>query len=125
MRVLKRADRSGAPPRAGEPWPLASVEIVEARDEENIARSFVDRAILEGWASFDRGSFVIHAEPETLTYRIVRGPGRYCAHCHAPLDDEQQARAHLELEHADEASPDSENPAGWYVSDYYACEKGA
>ena len=122
MRVLKRADRSGSEPAPGEAWPLAGVEVLDARDEENVARSAVDRWILDGVASLDRGKLVLHSKPK-LTYAIVRWPGRYCCHCYAPLDNENEARAHLEDEHDGAESPDPSNPAGWYVADYYECKK--
>jgi hypothetical protein len=122
MRVLKRADRSGPEPAAGESWPLASVEILDAKDHENVARSAVDRWIFDGVASLDRGQLVLHSKPK-LTYEIVRWPGRYCCHCYAPLDNEAEAVAHLDEEHKGKKSPDPNNPSGWYVADYYECEK--
>ncbi len=106
-----------------EPWPLKHIEVVEANDEERVARGFVDRALAEGWATLDRGKLVLHTRPK-LTYRVVRTPGVYCCHCEAELDaGNQTARAHVTDCALGEPSPDPENPAGYRVTDIYELER--
>lgn len=141
MQLHKRADRTGKEPPTNvpdaegnlpradlpvgallEPWPLSHIDVIEANEKESLATSFVDRTILEGWGSLDRGKLILHTKPK-LVYKIVRGPGRYCCHCWAPLGNEDEARSHLAAAHPGLESPDPNNPSGWCVNDYYMCEK--
>jgi len=122
MRLHKRADRSGPEPSEG-PWPLARIDVLQARDEEALASAFVDRAILEGWGTLDRGKLVLHTEPK-LTYTITRPPGVYCCHCGEKLEaGNEVAQDHVAAEHVGETSPDPENPSGYCVTNFYVCEK--
>ena len=125
MKVHIRADRSGPAPGPGESWPIAHVELVEARERENLPTAFVDRAVLEGWATLDRGKLVLHAKPK-VTYTILRGPGRYCCHDDTgPFESAEAAAAYVAANFDGADSPDPDNPAGYRVDNFYACEKAS
>jgi len=57
------------------------------------------------------------------TYRIVRVPGFYCCHCQAQLPDGPTGKVHVTTAHAGKASPDSSNPFGLRLNNFYECTK--
>lgn len=95
LELRKRADRSGEPPAEGEPWPLASVELVgKAPAVHNFADQFVARAIGDGYLEFENAgvamtpgyernpvvagsAIVLHLAAGDLIYDVLEHPGRY------------------------------------------------
>jgi hypothetical protein len=77
------------------------------------------------------GSITLHSENRgDVRFNIIRGPGRWCAHCGIKLEDDDElgimsgvkARAHVATQHAGEASPDPKAPAGYSCPRDYLCE---
>lgn len=92
--------------------------------EQNFSGKMVARGIADGWLSIVRGILVLHADPEDLTYKILRGPGRHCLHCGAVIENDPKgnsAREHMAKEHPGLASPDPQWPHGYKVVDGYEC----
>jgi hypothetical protein len=80
LQLRKLADKAGDPPKKGEPWPLAGIELIgEAPQAHHFGAEFLGRAALEGWLSLTEGKIVLHLTDGDLAYRIVRPPGRYTA----------------------------------------------
>ena len=95
LELRKRADKTGPEPPAGEPWPLAGVELVgEAPKSHNFADTFVARAMQDGYLEFEEMSIaategygrnpvvtgtaiVLHLAGGDLIYEVGEHPGRY------------------------------------------------
>jgi len=112
---------------------LLGVEVVHTGTdaEQHFAPDLVDRAIDEGWMTFDGETLVLHTYGgEDLKYRVRRVPGCYCLHCNAKLEYEPPgapkagtiARAHVAALHAGKASPQPKRwSSGYEVIHFYDC----
>ena len=108
------------------PLPVQSLSLKHTgtHPEQNFSRRLVETGLIEGWVSMSQGTLVVHTDEEDLKYTIVRMPGIYCCHCAAKLDDDAtgaSGRAHMHTMHADTASPDTTNPAGFRQTHAYEC----
>lgn len=123
--------------RDGKPV-VAGVRVLRAGARQNFSTRLVPRAVAEGWLTLSRGQIIVHAAPGArgapddqsgreaagapdLVYRIVRGPGYWCCHCGAALDNDKAAQAHLAAAHKDQPSPDENWPAGFACLNHYEC----
>ena len=100
---------------------VRGVTVLEDGPEQNFSPRLIERGVTEGWLTVQRGEIIIHGDNRTLTYRIVLPPGYYCCHCNRALDDPAEARSHIDEQHADEPSPDDNNPAGYRRDAFFAC----
>ncbi len=112
--------------------PVSGIKILRAGPVQRFTQNFVNGGLQEGWLSMGDGRLVLHAEPEALTYRIVRVPGAYCCHCDEPVEGgltpEAAARtmAYVAQTHPGEECPDPHHPAGYRQENCYTTvlEKG-
>jgi len=100
---------------------VRGVLVLEAGREQNFSPRFIENGVTEGWLTVERGRIIIRGDNQTVTYRIVLPPGYYCCYCNRALDDSPSAQAHIEEAHADEPSPDENNPAGYRRDAFFAC----
>jgi hypothetical protein len=97
------------------------VKILRAGARQNFSPDLLQQGVAQGWISLPKGKVVLHAQGGVVTYVIKRGPGYYCCHCGKSVDDAITARAHLEVEHRGEASPDKQNPSGYCRLNHFEC----
>ena len=121
MRLKRVFDHSSGAPV------LADVEVLRAGAKQKFPAQFVTQAALEGWLRLvpvpgGGSKFALTTTPP-VSYRIVRGPGRYCCHCGVLLSDEEAARAHVATKHAGKPSPDAQNPSGYERINHFDCVK--
>lgn len=92
---------------------------------QNFSTRLVAAAVKEGWMKIGDGTeIVMGVYPETLFYKVLRKPGRYCLHCKEKLPDDERglfAQAHIAEKHAGVPSPDKSNPAGYEVLNGFEC----
>lgn len=95
--------------------------------EQNFSQKMIEAGQAAGFLTISKGELIIHAKPEDLTYKILRGPGYYCCHCGEAIvdanlfvkgdDGEPTDRTigmvHVEEVHGGKESPDSNNPSGY------------
>lgn len=81
---------------------------------------FVDEGLADGWLTLSGTRLVLIGTGGALIYRLDRPPGIYCCHCDAAIDDSEAARTHVSGAHADVASPDASNPAGYRYDHFFA-----
>lgn len=106
--------------------PLDHVEVKHTGTDaaQHFSTRLVETGIAEGWIRIEDGTLILYATPETLTYTIVRLPGRYSCFDQSKLPDDEkgvQARAYIAEHHSGQTSPDPDNPAGYYCINYYDC----
>jgi hypothetical protein len=108
--------------------PLDYVEIQHTgrSQQQNLSGGMIELGLVEGWIDIDMnaGLLTVIAKPENLLYKIVRVPGRYCCYCGEKLGDDTSgeiARGHVRRYHSSEVSPDTQNPAGYCMLNYYEC----
>jgi hypothetical protein len=88
------------------PPPLDYVELKHtgANPEQNFSMGMVVDGLREGWMAFDGDELVLQVKPETLLYKVLRTPGRYCLVCRENLNDNSEggeaAREHVKAKHA-------------------------
>lgn len=105
------------------PPPLSHIEVKHTgtTPEQNFSDRLVYTGIREGWITLSKGKLIVHGQPEDLRYTVKRGPGHYCCHCGAALEDAARFVAkdvtagmqHVADAHPDKESPDPGNPAGY------------
>jgi len=98
------------------------VQVLNASTHWKVSTRLVQKALGEGWMSIGDGKITLKGSDRALRYVIERGPGYYCCHCGAALNDETSGRAHVSGKHDDAVSPDAENPAGYEQIHYYDCK---
>lgn len=106
------------------PFSHITVNDTGTTPEQHFTPRFVERGQNEGWLAIQDGMLTIYAKPENLVYAIKRGPGRYSCFDHAKLPDDDKgalARAYIAERYPGQTSPDPENPAGYYMINYYDC----
>ncbi len=105
--------------------PVVGVRILRAGRVQRFTQNLINGGLQEGWLGMAGGRITITAEPENLTYRIVRVPGAYCCHCDAPVPGgltvalAAESLAHVAQVHPGDESPDPHNPAGYRVESCY------
>lgn len=119
----KKVDKKGV---CTNPPPLDYVSLAHTgvSPNQNFSIHFVVNAIKEGWLEMRDDTLELHVCPETLKYKILRGPGRYCCHCDEKLQDDEtgiMARLHIAQEHKGEASPDENYSAGYEKLNCFEC----
>lgn len=50
-----------------------------ASARQNFSHRLVEQALVDGWMQIQGDTLVIRAEPEDLTFRLLRTPGYYCS----------------------------------------------
>lgn len=108
------------------PLPVTGLDVKHTgtHPEQHFSRRLVDAGLREGWLSLRKGMLTLHTAQGDLDYTVQRMPGLYCCHCDATLDDDptgEAGRAHVAAMHADTASPDASNPAGYLRTHAYEC----
>jgi len=101
---------------------LDHVKVLTSSEVQKFSTGFVEKQTASGLVSIGDGKITLKTVPP-LSYKIVRGPGMYCCHCDAPLDDRPEALLHLKASHDGLESPDKQNPSGYRVDHFYFCEK--
>lgn len=103
---------------------VVGVNVNRTSKMQKFTPSLIAKATQQGWATLGDGAFTVHAAnlDSPLVYQIVRTPGYYCAHCNVELDDEETSRNHVIDLHAEDDSPDKNNPSGYEHAKYYLCE---
>ena len=110
------------------PPPLEHIQLQHTgtTPEQNFSVGLVEKGQEEGWIAIKDGQLILYGLPENLIYDIKRFPGRYSCFDGIKLPDDEDdsgklARAYLAEHHPGEASPDPENPAGYYKLNSYEC----
>lgn len=90
---------------------------------QNFRERDIHQGLADGFMAISGDRLLIKAEPESLQYRILRKPGRYCNHCRLFLRDDgdlgAEMRTHVAKEHKDQDAPAD----GHYVwLKHYECE---
>ncbi len=112
--------------------PVSGIKVLRAGRVQRFTQNFVNGGLQEGWLSMGDGRIVLHAEPENLTYRIVRVPGAYCCHCDEPVVGgltpalALESMRHVAQAHAGEECADPHHPSGYRQENCYTTvlEKG-
>jgi hypothetical protein len=97
------------------------VKVLRAGPRQHFSQDFLDRQIAAGLISLGNGKITVKTadgEPD-LVYTIETGPGLYCCHCKAPMDDSKSAQAHVAEKHGGASSPDKNNPSGYRRDNWY------
>lgn len=92
---------------------------------QNFSDRMIDAMMGAGVASISAdGMLALKVKPETLVYKILRTPGRYCCICNKNLNDNsaegEAARNHVRSDHPGKAGP-AHAPAGYERIHYYEC----
>lgn len=112
--------------------PVKGIKVLRAGRVQRFTQNFITGGLLEGWLFMGDGLIVLRAEPEALTYRVVRGPGAYCCFCDESVPGGQtkaladESLAHVAQAHSEEGIADPHHPAGYRVEAFYTTvlEKG-
>lgn len=109
--------------------PLTVSGIIVKRLSSDGKQKFSSKLVKTGqdekWLTKKATTITIHDQEGDIVFNINRIPGRYCCHCGEKLIDDatgEAARTHVAAEHADEVSPDRNNPSGYELLTYYDCE---
>lgn len=90
---IHKANAQGVFERTRSVPPVTGVEVLRHGERQNFSERLVFGAQREGWLSIEGNELHISGANKTLTYRILRPPGRY------PLDDDGEERInHYECE---------------------------
>lgn len=93
---------------------------------QKFSPSLIERGVHQGYISTGDGKITFKTPPGTppVVYKIVELPGEFrCCHCNALVDgDPKNAKAHIDTQHPNTPSPDSNNPSGWKQELVYTCE---
>lgn len=92
--------------------------------EQRFSTDLVSELLSAGIMEIHDDELYFKVYPETLRYKIVREPGRYCLHCKGKLGDDQKgelARLHIAKEHRGVQSPELNNPSGYVDNRFYEC----
>lgn len=104
--------------------PVKCLRILHAGPRQKFSTKFIGGGTQDGWLELSGGVISIKTEEGTpLRYRVLREPGHFCCHCGQTVHDSRLGAAHVEKEHAGEASPDPNNPSGYHRSLTYECER--
>lgn len=98
---------------------VTGVKVLRAGALQRFSPDLIASAVEQGWMTLGAGKMVLTGENETIVYRILRTPGVYCSHCGFKADDSASAKVHVAALHADDLSPDPENPSGYAVIHFY------
>lgn len=93
--------------------------------KQNFSTSLVTEYVTLGLMEIHDGELFFKTHPETLRYKILRQPGRYCLHCGEKLSDDEKgelARLHVAMKHKGKTSPDVNQPSGYTSLTYFECE---
>lgn len=92
--------------------------------QQNFSTQLVTEGLQTGLMEMHDDELFFKVHPETLKYKIVRQPGRYCLHCSEKLADDQggeMARLHVAMKHKGLPSPVASEPAGYVWITYFEC----
>ncbi len=112
--------------------PISGITILRAGSVQRFTQHFLDGGLKEGWLSMGDSRITLNAEPESLSYVIIRTPGAYCCHCDEAVpgggspEAVAESMAHVTQAHPGEEIADPHHPAGYRVENCYTTvlEKG-
>ncbi len=126
MYLKRQFDRS----EPGAPQALPKVKVLRLSDRQRFSPSAVLEGVMAGFMTLSRGRLVIHGTAPgaertaaDVVFKIKRVPGLWCCHCRARMSDSVQAQQHVIANHAGQASPDRNNPAGYEQLNALDCER--
>lgn len=92
---------------------------------QNFPTGMVTDYLSAGVIEIHDGELFFKSHPETLRYKILREPGKYCLYCGDKLGDDSNgdmARLHVAMKHKNETSPNPKQPSGYEALAYFECE---
>lgn len=104
--------------------PVKGVQILHAGARQKFSVRLIATAVAEGWMTLDANRIIVKGQPQNVTYRIERAPGRYCCHCSEKLPDDVGgllARIHVSQRHPTVPSPHPNHPAGYGMTNAFEC----